>query len=66
MIYQVHELSHCLSDKIHIIHSLPLCEGNKTICSPEAGNIARGRIQRHIILIQGQQLFYYAELPHAQ
>ena len=22
---------------------LPLCEGDMTICSPEAGNIARGR-----------------------
>ena len=22
-----------------IIHLLPLCEGNMTVCSPEAGNI---------------------------
>ena len=22
----------------------PLCEGNMTICTPEAGNIARGRL----------------------
>ena len=39
------------------IQLLPLSEGDMTICSPEAGNIARGRIT----LIQGQQLFYYTE-----
>ena len=27
-----------------IIQLLPLCEGNMTVCSPEAGNIARGVI----------------------
>ena len=28
----------------YIIQLLSLCEGNTTICSPEAGNIARGRM----------------------
>ena len=37
-----------------IIQLLPLSEGDMTICSPETGNIARGRTQE-------QHLFYYTE-----
>ena len=35
----------------------------KTICLPQAGNIAQGDevTNRHVTLTQGQQLFYYAD-----
>ena len=32
----------CDEHVVNIIQLLPLCEGNMTVCSPEAGNIARG------------------------
>ena len=38
------------------IQLLPLCEGNMTICSPEAGNIARGRSPRATLLVEGEQI----------
>ena len=40
----------------HIIQLLPLCEGNMTICSPEAGNIARGRGPGAILPVKGEQI----------
>ena len=57
---------------MHLLHntfqSLPLYEGNMTVCSPEARNIAQGWnitcrrwIYRHVTLTQGQQMFYYTE-----
>ena len=33
-----------------------LCEGNMTICSPEAVNIARGRSPRAILPVEGEQI----------
>ena len=54
---------------IYIIQLLPFCEGNMTVCSLEAGNIARGRSPRVILPVEGeqivnkgQQLFYYTDL----
>ena len=35
---------------------LPLCKGNMTICSPETGIIARGRSQRIILPVEGEQI----------
>ena len=40
----------------NIIQLLPLCEGNMTVCSPEAGNIARGRSPRAILPVEGEQV----------
>ena len=37
------QLQHIQSTKDNIIQLLPLSEGDMTICSPEPGNIARGR-----------------------
>ena len=39
-----------------IIQLLPLCEGNMTVCSTEAGNIARGRSPRVILPVEGEQI----------
>ena len=39
-----------------IIQLLPLSEGDMTICSPEAGNIARGRSPRAILPVEGEQI----------
>ena len=35
-------------DEIYIIQLVPLSEGDMAICSPEVGNIARGRSPRAI------------------
>ena len=53
------------------IQLLPFSEGDMTICSPEAGNIARGGSPRAILPVKGEQivmppslkgkLFYYTE-----
>ena len=39
----------------NIIQLLPLCEGNVAICSPEAGNIARGQSPSAILPVKGEQ-----------
>ena len=40
----------------NIIQLLPLSEGDMTICSPEAGDIARGRSPRAILPVEGEQI----------
>ena len=35
---------------------LPLSEGDMTICSPEAGNIAQGQSPRVILSVEGEQI----------
>ena len=42
--------------KFNIIQLLPLCAGNMTICSPEAGNIAWGPSPRVILHVEGEQI----------
>ena len=42
--------------KKNSIQLLPLFEGNMTICSSEAGNIARGRSPRVILHVEGEQI----------
>ena len=38
------------------LSELPLSEGDMTICSPEACDIARGRSPRAILLVEGEQV----------
>ena len=38
------------------IQLLPLCEGNMTVCSPEAGNIVRERSPRVILPVAGERI----------
>ena len=56
---------HLWHEQCNIIQLLPLCEGNMTICSPEAGNIAQGRSPREILPVEGEQIksSYY---PHTR
>ena len=46
----------CMVGWHNIIQLLPLCEGNMTVCSPEAGNIARGQSPRAILPVEGEQI----------
>ena len=41
---------------LNIIQLLPLCKGNTTICSPEAGNIAQGQSPRAILPVEVEQI----------
>ena len=49
-------MDHDIGGNFNIIQLLPLCEGNMTVCSPEAGNIARGCSPRVILPVESEQI----------
>ena len=49
-------MDHDIGGNFNIIQLLPLCEGNMTVCSPEAGYIARGRSSRVLLPVEGEQI----------